>query len=69
MQDGYSGVVSGAQGDTDFVGQLGDVAVTGTEGVRLEETAELQGIVWIVMSWFVSISRNILPILSSGKVT
>ena len=75
MQRSYPGVVGGTQGDTHLVGQLGHVQVTRTERVRLDETAELQGIVWRVESNVVMICLNyslvyvILPIISSGKVT
>ena len=48
VQDSHPGIVSETQGNTSFVGELGHIAVTRTERVRLDETAELQGVVWKV---------------------
>ena len=49
MQDSNPGIVRETERNTGFVRQQGHIAVAGTEGVRLDETAKLQGIVWKVI--------------------
>ena len=48
MKYSHPGIVRETEGNTHFVGQQRHIAVTGTEGVRFDETAKLQGIVWKV---------------------
>ena len=46
MKHCHPGVVRETQGNTEFVGEQGHGQVTRTEGLRLDETAEVEGIVW-----------------------